>query len=103
MWDIISTVIGFSSAFLVAYLVWRLQQGKQAAETTPKKKISISLMTGLLFGFILFKAINPDSQLLDMHLTIQLFNDGSAEQQTDLEEFKRADGSLRFFPEQPCP
>ena len=103
MWDIISLVIALISVLLVAFFIWKLQQPKAGLKKDLIKRLVISLAVGLIFGFIFFKAINPDSQLL------KISSDSSSSKQTmktsnsiNMSDVKSPDGSLRFYQNDPC-
>ena len=101
MWDTISMAIALICAVLAAWFIWRLQNDSEGVDLA--KKLSLSLALGLLLGLIIFKAINPDSQIISISVNIQSEssnkNEGLAD---DIAQVKRANGTLRFFQEEPC-
>lgn len=103
MWDMISLVIALISLLLVAFFIWKLQQPKAGLKEDLIKRLVISLAVGFIFGFIVFKAVNPDSQLL------KISSDSSSSEQTketsnsiNMSDVKSPDGSLRFYQNNPC-
>ncbi len=103
MWDMISLFTALISVLLVAFFIWKLQQPKVGLKKDLIKRLATSLAVGLIFGFIFFKAINPDSQLL------KISSDSSRSEQTmktsnsiNMSDVKSPDGSLRFYQNDPC-
>jgi hypothetical protein len=102
MWDSISIIISIFASIFIAIVFWNLQKNTPNLNAQLIRKLFISSLSGSLFGFIIYAALNPNQSFNPFTVDPAEQLTSTEEKSNDSSSFKSANGSLKFYLDDPC-